>query len=51
MFVVFDFLPWLSNKCGEFTVLFRASGNVGAMAGLKRNDDRYHRSVPACVNF
>lgn len=51
MFVAFDFLPWLTKKCYECTVLFRASGNMGAMARLKRNDDKYHRYIPACVNF
>lgn len=51
MFVVLDFLPWLFNKCDEYTLLFRASGNVGAIAELERNDDRYRRYVPACTNF
>lgn len=51
MFLVFDFLPWLSSNCYGCTLLSRASGNVGAMAGLRRNDDRCHRYIPDCVNF
>lgn len=42
MFVVLDFLPWLFNKSDECTLSFRASGNVGAIAELERNDDGYN---------
>lgn len=47
MFVVLAFCLGSSMSVVNAFFLFRASGNVGAIPECERNDDRYHRYIPA----